>query len=73
MAGVLLLVLFPHATSTTPHSINCSIYDDLVPIPHGFYQSGNLIVGAMVSQVIFFHDTFSFMKLPSQTLIDEPL
>ncbi|XP_061447698.1 vomeronasal type-2 receptor 26-like [Rhineura floridana] len=34
---VLLLVMLPYS-GCKMHSINCSIYDDPIPIPHNFYQ-----------------------------------
>ncbi|XP_033024376.1 vomeronasal type-2 receptor 26-like [Lacerta agilis] len=48
------------------------MFDDPLPTPHGFYQSGDLLIGEIVSQVFFHYNTLSFMEQPSQEMIDEP-
>ncbi|XP_061447731.1 vomeronasal type-2 receptor 26-like [Rhineura floridana] len=55
------------------HSINCSIYDDPVPVPHEFYQPADLMIGEIVSQVFINYDNISFTEQPTQMLIDEPI
>lgn len=67
-----LLVLLCHTVCNT-HCINLSMFDDPLPTPHGFYQSGDLLIGEIVSQVFFHYNTLSFMEQPSQMMIDEPL
>ncbi|XP_042329692.1 vomeronasal type-2 receptor 26-like [Sceloporus undulatus] len=49
------------------------LMDDPHPIPYAFYHPGNLILGAIVSQVFFLHNPPSFIELPVQMLIDEPV
>ncbi|XP_077776742.1 vomeronasal type-2 receptor 26-like [Podarcis muralis] len=58
----------PQITSAT-----LSIYDDPLPIAHEFYQPGDLVIGEMVSQVIYFSNIQFFREQPSQILIDEPI
>ncbi|XP_062992812.1 vomeronasal type-2 receptor 26-like [Elgaria multicarinata webbii] len=53
------------------HSINCTTADDLLPIPHQFYQPGDLVIGGIVSQIFFLYDILSFMEQPAQMLHDE--
>ncbi|XP_034957003.2 vomeronasal type-2 receptor 26-like [Zootoca vivipara] len=69
---VLLLALLCQTASKT-HSINCSIYDDPLPIPHNFYKPGDIIIGEIVSQVFLNYNNLSFTEQPMQTLIDEPI
>ncbi|XP_062992811.1 vomeronasal type-2 receptor 26-like [Elgaria multicarinata webbii] len=45
--------------------------EDPLPIPHEFYQPGDLVIGEIVSQVIFFYDILSFTEQPTQVLHDE--
>ncbi|XP_044285724.1 vomeronasal type-2 receptor 26-like [Varanus komodoensis] len=46
---------------------------DPLPISHQLYQPGNFVIGAIASQVYFFHDSPSFVEEPTQMLIDEPV
>ncbi|XP_061447728.1 vomeronasal type-2 receptor 26-like [Rhineura floridana] len=69
---VLLLALLCHTVCKT-HSINCSISDDPLPIPHNFYQLGDIVIGQIVSQVFFFYNILSFKEQPTQIMIDEPV
>ncbi|XP_054850000.1 vomeronasal type-2 receptor 26-like [Eublepharis macularius] len=69
---LLLLILLPHTVSKK-HSINCTAVDDPLPIPHEFYQPGDLIVGGIVSQVFNFHNTPDFTLQPAQMLFNEPI
>ncbi|XP_053216020.1 vomeronasal type-2 receptor 26-like [Podarcis raffonei] len=69
---LLQLVLLSHIVCKT-HSINCSIFDDPLPIPHNFYQPGDLIIGGIVSQVFFNYNNLSFKEEPKQILIDEAI
>ncbi|XP_033024665.1 vomeronasal type-2 receptor 26-like [Lacerta agilis] len=66
----LLLVMLCHTACKT-HSINCSIYDDPHPIPHEFYQSGDFVIGGIVSQVYFLYNNISFLEQPAKALIEE--
>ncbi|XP_053221636.1 vomeronasal type-2 receptor 26-like [Podarcis raffonei] len=68
----LSLLLLPYSVCQT-HSINCSISDDLLPIPHQFYQPGDFVIGEIASQVFVFHRSPSFMERPTQTLIGKPV
>nr|XP_028560316.1 vomeronasal type-2 receptor 26-like [Podarcis muralis] len=69
---VLLLTLLPQIACKKSF-INCTIYDDPLPLPHQFYQPGNMIIGAIASQVFYFHDSPTFIEQPTQALIDEPV
>nr|XP_028558707.1 vomeronasal type-2 receptor 26-like [Podarcis muralis] len=68
----LLLIMLCHTVCKT-HSINCSIYDDPHPIPHEFYQSGDFVIGGIVSQVYFLYNNLSFLEQPAQALIEESI
>ncbi|XP_015274486.1 PREDICTED: vomeronasal type-2 receptor 26-like [Gekko japonicus] len=54
-------------------SINCSICDDPFPIPHNFYQPGDLHIGGIAAQVAFFNNLPSFIEHPARMVIDEPM
>ncbi|XP_053216026.1 vomeronasal type-2 receptor 26-like [Podarcis raffonei] len=69
---MLLLILLCH-TVCKMHSINCSIHDDPLPIPHEFYQPGDIVIGEIVSQVFYLYNILSFMEQPTQIMIDEPI
>ncbi|XP_039203195.1 vomeronasal type-2 receptor 26-like [Crotalus tigris] len=45
--------------------------DDPFPIPHHFAQPGDVIIGAILSQAFFFHNSPSFREEPSQMVINE--
>lgn len=66
---LLLLLALLCDTVSQKHSINCT--PDADPLPHEFYQPGNLVIGAIVSQVLYLYETPSFKELPTQILIDE--
>ncbi|XP_077775143.1 vomeronasal type-2 receptor 26-like [Podarcis muralis] len=71
-AIVLLLVMLPYSVGKV-HSINCSLYDDPLPIPHKYYQPGDFVIGEIVSQVFLFQDSPSFTEVPTQMSIGEPV
>ncbi|XP_053221638.1 vomeronasal type-2 receptor 26-like [Podarcis raffonei] len=50
-----------------------SILDDPLPIPHNFYQPGDLVIGGIVSQVFFLYNNLSFIEQPTQIMIDEAI
>uniref|UniRef100_A0A8D2IW59 G-protein coupled receptors family 3 profile domain-containing protein n=1 Tax=Varanus komodoensis TaxID=61221 RepID=A0A8D2IW59_VARKO len=64
---VLLSLLLPHHAVCRRHSINCTTTKDPLPIPHKFYQPGDLVIGGIVSQVFFLHNILSFVEQPAQT------
>lgn len=68
---VILLGLLCHTVCKT--HINCSIFDDPQPIPHNFYQPGDLLIGGIVSQVLYLYNNLSFTEQPGQVLINEPM
>ncbi|XP_077169301.1 vomeronasal type-2 receptor 26-like [Paroedura picta] len=68
---MLVLVLPCHIVCWTS-SINCSIYDDPFPIPHNFYQPGDLLIGGIATQVAYFNNLPSFLEHPSRMVLDEP-
>ncbi|XP_077774321.1 vomeronasal type-2 receptor 26-like [Podarcis muralis] len=49
------------------------MFDDRLLIPHGFYQPGDLLIGGIVSQVLFLYNNLSFMEQPAKILINEPI
>ncbi|XP_061447722.1 vomeronasal type-2 receptor 26-like [Rhineura floridana] len=49
------------------------VFDDPLPIPHEFYQPGDLVIGEIVSQVYFHYNDLSFMEQPTQIVLDEPI
>ncbi|XP_077169295.1 vomeronasal type-2 receptor 26-like [Paroedura picta] len=64
---VLLLGLLPHVVdhSTKTCCMNCHVRDPL-PISHEFYQPGDLVIGMLVSQVLFLDRSTHFRERPSQ-------
>ncbi|XP_077169568.1 vomeronasal type-2 receptor 26-like [Paroedura picta] len=70
---MLLLLVPPCRTVCQRSSINCSIYDDPFPIPHNFYQPGDLLIGGIATQVAYFNNPPSFLEHPALTLVDEPM
>ncbi|XP_015270486.1 PREDICTED: vomeronasal type-2 receptor 26-like [Gekko japonicus] len=69
---LLLLLLLCHVVCKQ-HSIQCATTVDLLPIPHAFYQPGDLIVGEIVSQVFYVDKTPSYEEQPAQLFISEPV
>uniref|UniRef100_A0A8D2IQ41 G-protein coupled receptors family 3 profile domain-containing protein n=1 Tax=Varanus komodoensis TaxID=61221 RepID=A0A8D2IQ41_VARKO len=59
---LLLSLLLPGYAVCRRHSINCTTTDDPLPIPHKFYQSGDVLIGGIVSQVFFLHNILSFVE-----------
>ncbi|XP_033024350.1 vomeronasal type-2 receptor 26-like [Lacerta agilis] len=49
------------------------MFDDRLLIPHGFYQPGDLLIGGIVSQVLFLYNNLSFVEQPAKILINEPI
>lgn len=70
---LLLLLILQPSTVCKKHSINCTAKDDPLPIPHEFYQPGDIIIGETVSQVFSIHSTPNFTLLPAQMLLNEPM
>ncbi|XP_054849997.1 vomeronasal type-2 receptor 26-like [Eublepharis macularius] len=69
---LLLLLLLCH-TACKNHSINCTTENDPLPIPHEFYQPGDLIIGGIASQVFYVYDPPSFKQHPAQTVNNDPI
>ncbi|XP_077169318.1 vomeronasal type-2 receptor 26-like [Paroedura picta] len=55
------------------YPLQCTTAADLLPIPHAFYQPGDLIVGEMVSQVFYVYSIPSFTGLPTNLFFSEPM
>nr|XP_056720335.1 vomeronasal type-2 receptor 26-like [Euleptes europaea] len=70
---LLLLLLLLCGTVSRKHSINCITDVDPLPLPHEFYQPGDLVVGEIASQVLYLYETPSFKEQPTQMLINEPI
>ncbi|XP_077171526.1 vomeronasal type-2 receptor 26-like [Paroedura picta] len=68
----LLLLLFCSPICKT-RPMHCILPEDPIPIPHSFYQPGDLIIGMITSHIIFFHDTLSFTERPQESLADDPI
>lgn len=74
MVLILLLLLFLLPCNVCKkNAINCTIDDDPLPIPHEFYQPGDLIIGGIVSQVFSIHNSLNFTLRPAQILFNEPM
>uniref|UniRef100_A0A6J0UUZ7 Vomeronasal type-2 receptor 26-like n=1 Tax=Pogona vitticeps TaxID=103695 RepID=A0A6J0UUZ7_9SAUR len=72
LVAVLLLVLLCRVICKAS-PINCTISNDPLPILHEFYKPGDLVIGGVVSQVLFIYNPFIFNKEPTQTLASEPI
>ena len=72
LVAVLLLVLLCRVICKAS-PINCTISNDPLPILHEFYKPGDLVIGGVVSQVLFIYNQFIFNKEPTQTLASEPM
>ncbi|XP_077169556.1 vomeronasal type-2 receptor 26-like [Paroedura picta] len=68
----LLVLVLPCHVVCWMSSINCSIYDDPFPIPHNFYQPGDLLIGGITTQVAFLNNPPSFLEHPARMVVDEP-
>ncbi|XP_077169543.1 vomeronasal type-2 receptor 26-like [Paroedura picta] len=55
------------------YPIQCTAAVDLLPIPHAFYQPGDLVVGEIVSQVFYLYETPSFKEQPKLLFVSEPI
>nr|XP_056720332.1 vomeronasal type-2 receptor 26-like [Euleptes europaea] len=51
----------------------CDICDNPLPIAHEFYHSGDLVIGQIVAHILMMHGSPSFLELPKETLIKEPI
>ncbi|XP_077169303.1 vomeronasal type-2 receptor 26-like [Paroedura picta] len=70
---MLLVLVLPYHIVSQKSSINCSINDDPFPIPHNFYQPGDLLIGGIASQVVYFNNPPSFLEHPAHMVLDEPV
>ncbi|XP_054850017.1 vomeronasal type-2 receptor 26-like [Eublepharis macularius] len=70
---LLLLLLLLCRTVCGMRPMNYTVYDDPFPIPHQFYQSGDLVIGGIAAQVAFINNPPSFKEHPARMVIDEPL
>nr|XP_056720326.1 vomeronasal type-2 receptor 26-like [Euleptes europaea] len=70
IAGLILILL--GKTVCNKKSMSLTVSEDPFPIPHEFYQPGDLIIGGIASHIFFFHNTPLFMEQPTKKLIDEP-
>nr|XP_028560557.1 vomeronasal type-2 receptor 26-like [Podarcis muralis] len=66
---ILVLALLPQAMCKASIAL-CSILDPL-PILHQYYQSGDLIIAGITSQVFILSNSISFKIHPSQKLSDD--
>ncbi|XP_053117334.1 vomeronasal type-2 receptor 26-like [Hemicordylus capensis] len=66
---ILHLVLLAEAECKVP-VFKCRLSDPL-PIHHKYYQSGDLLLSSIISQMYILSDLITFRRHPSQELIDE--
>ncbi|XP_077776839.1 vomeronasal type-2 receptor 26-like [Podarcis muralis] len=66
---VLVLVLLPQAVCKVPIS-RCNVSRPL-PIHHKYHQSGDLIIGGIISHIFRFLDTICFQNRPSPELFGD--
>ncbi|XP_077169570.1 vomeronasal type-2 receptor 26-like [Paroedura picta] len=69
---MLVVLVLPCRIVCWRSSINCSIYDDPFPIPHNFYQPGDILIGGIAAQVVYFNNPPSFLEHPAHMVLDEP-
>ncbi|XP_060138224.1 vomeronasal type-2 receptor 26-like [Zootoca vivipara] len=67
---LLVLLLLVQGMCNFLHIPQCSIREP-VPILHKYYQSGDLIIAGIISQIYIFSETLSFQKHPSQEFSDD--
>ncbi|XP_077169309.1 vomeronasal type-2 receptor 26-like [Paroedura picta] len=67
-----MLLVLPCRIVCPMSSINCSIYDDPFPIPHNFYQPGDILIGGIATQVTYFSNPPTFLEHPARMVLDEP-
>ncbi|XP_028566939.2 vomeronasal type-2 receptor 26-like [Podarcis muralis] len=68
---ILLLILLPLTTCNIP-LVQCPTSDPL-PILHKYYQSGDLMIAGIMSQVYTFINKITFKERPSAKLFDDPI
>ncbi|KAM3821185.1 vomeronasal type-2 receptor 26-like [Vipera latastei] len=71
MGMTTMMLLFLFCITCKLYAMNCNIADDPLLIDHHFAQPGNVIIGAILSQAFFFHNSLFFTEEPSQMLINE--
>lgn len=64
---LVLLILWPHVVAHQLDNTGCPTNSPL-PVPHEWYQPGKLVIGEVVSQIIYIFHEASFTKPPSQEL-----
>lgn len=64
---VVLLILWPPVVARASAITGCPASSPL-PVPHEWYQPGNLVIGGIASQIIYIFHQVSFTKHPSQEL-----
>ncbi|KAK9397898.1 type-2 vomeronasal receptor [Crotalus adamanteus] len=65
----LVLLFFPTVMCISPPYI-CKLSSPL-PIVHKYYRSGDLIIAAIIYQVLFLINEFTFQSLPSFDVLDQ--
>uniref|UniRef100_UPI00109FB61A vomeronasal type-2 receptor 26-like n=1 Tax=Podarcis muralis TaxID=64176 RepID=UPI00109FB61A len=70
MVRLLLLLLLPH-TMCKGRTIKCLAVDP-IPVPHEWYQAGDLLIGGIASHITYYFKELLFMEHPSQDLFDTP-
>ncbi|XP_053216318.1 vomeronasal type-2 receptor 26-like [Podarcis raffonei] len=70
MVRLLLLLLLPH-TMCKGRRMKCLAVDP-IPVPHEWYQAGDLLIGGIASHITYYFKELLFMEHPSQDLFDTP-
>ncbi|XP_060110755.1 vomeronasal type-2 receptor 26-like [Heteronotia binoei] len=70
---LVLLLMQPCRIVCEIKSINCTVYNDPFPIPHQFYQSGDVLIGGMSSLAGYPNDLLSFREHPARMVNDDPM
>lgn len=68
---LLFMVLFVVLLSVHDASTASCVLGEPVPIHFKYYQSGDLLIGGIISQIYMISDLTTFRSHPSQGLVDE--
>ncbi|XP_053116932.1 vomeronasal type-2 receptor 26-like [Hemicordylus capensis] len=71
MVGIVMLLLLS-SEDHKANAIKCPMNDPL-PVPHEWYQPGDILIGGIASQIIYYFDELSFNGDPSQELFKVPI
>lgn len=72
MFGIMILIVLLLFLTDMVYMKNCKVNDPL-PILHNYFQSGDLIMGAITSLVFMPSDPATFSADPHHSFIREPM